>query len=273
MPKEKQIECLDKFIELIRDWQTAIQKGDHKAIQKIEEELQLVWGIIEEIFGQFGVQYSGELVDHRMKGLKNPSGNYFIDGFVGMDRHSTRVTNIEKLQGLARGVKSKIANTLPLVANTLPSVHQVINILRAFPDIVSRMEHRRKGKESYLVNDEYDVQDLIYVMLKGPFPTLQYENPNNKVGVNSSSSDFNIDELSLFIEAKIVSEKGKEKQIQEQCKHDIISYSKQSNCNKIIFFVYDPKKCIDNEHAFKDGLGQKIKIEDKEVEIITLVIR
>ena len=51
----------------------------------------------------------------------------------------------------------------------------------------------------------------------------------------------------------------------------MIDYSKDPICNKIIFFIYDPNKRIDNKYAFEDGLGNKCDVDDKSVEIITII--
>ncbi len=272
MDKKNQIKYLDKFIKLSKDWVKARDKG-YDTEEDLKEKLQEVWGVVEEIFKQLGISYHGELENIRMKGYKNRVGNLFIDGFIGGRGFGPQKDNIEKLRGLAIGARTKIKTSISLVGNTLPTVTLAINILESFPDVVSKFLYRRQGKSPLKVTDEYDVQDIIFSMMRGSFPTLQYENPNQKAGITGSIADFTINELGLFIEVKYIDKKGKEKLVQEECKKDIISYSKQPNCQKIIFFVYDPNRCIDNEHAFKGGLDSKIVEENKTIEIYTLVSR
>lgn len=272
MDKKTQIESLERFISLIKAWFDFRNRGKFEEMEKAGEDLQSEWGVIEEIFKQIGLTYSGQLYDYEEKGVKNPIGDYFIDGFIGGQDDRPKVYSILKLKALASSAKTKIQTAIPLVINTLPSVNQVINILNRFPDVLSRLTHRRSGKIPLNIEDEYDMQDIIYVMLKGPFPTLQYEDPNRKVGTTSSTIDFIIDELGLFLETKFISVKGKEKEIQKQCREDIISYGNQTNCFRIIFLIFDPNHSIDNEYAFKSGLEGHISIGDKEIEVTTLII-
>lgn len=273
MNREDQLKNLDQFISLVDQWFDFRHRGQYDKRDKATQELESIWGITEEILKQTGISYNGELHDHRIKGMKNPVGDYFIDGFIAGNDDSYKISSILKLKALANSARAKIKLNTPLIANTLPSVNQVINILGRLPDVISRLKHRRKGKEPFLISDEYDMQDILYVMLKGPFPTLQYEDPNKKVGTTSSTIDFTISELGLYIEAKFIDSKGKEKEVQKQCREDIISYGGQQDCNKVIFVVLDIANSIDNEYAFKQGLEGKFTIKDREVEVLTLVIR
>ncbi|MDP3764026.1 MAG: hypothetical protein Q8Q95_00175 [bacterium] len=273
MDKRSQIKYLDSFINNISNW---LKKRSEGNIEEIEEHLgniQNIWGIIEEIFKQLGISTTGDLSDEFDPKSKLHDGDLFIDGFIGSFQNTIKTKSILKLRGLAMSARTKIKTGIPLVGNTLPSVHQVINILNRLSDVISRLKHRRKGKNSLEVRDEYDIQDILYVMLKGPFPTLQYEDPNKKVGTASSTIDFTIEELGLFIETKYISDKGKEKEIQKQCKEDIISYGNQSSCYRIIFVIFDPSHAIDNEYAFKSGIESKISMGGKELEIIVLITR
>lgn len=268
---QNQQDYLKEFVRLADVW-----LGDRKAgtpQNETEDALTQKWGVVEEVFKQLGINYHGETDHHAGRGVKGTKGDLFIDGFAGSMNSIDQRMNLAKLRASALSALTKLETSTPLVANTLPSVNQVISILHQFPDVVSRFTYRRKGKTPVEITDEYDVQDFVYAMLKGPFPTLQYENPNTKVGINSSVADFTIDDLGLFIETKFISTKGRERSIQDECKQDMVSYTQQAGCTKIIFFIYDPEKCIDNEYAFRNGLGNKFTHDSKEVDIHTIILR
>ncbi len=271
MKKEEQIKSLKDFSKLIHDWFESIRNSDNeKQIKEIETAMSIKWGVVKEIFKLLNINHGGDLTgNNNFKGLE---GDFFIEGFVGMDMHPYRVRNLRIIESLTLAALGKVRTDIIVSANILPDIHLVINILDRFPDIVSRWKYRRKNKENFEIVDEYDIQDIVYTMLKGSFPTLQYENPNQKSGITSSISDFTIDELRLFIETKYINDKEDGKRIQEECKKDLVSYSKQESCNTIIFFIYDPNHCIDNRDAFRESLGNKFSDGKNSVEITTIII-
>ena len=273
MTKEQKISQLGDFSNLIGDW----LKVNNSGMQYQEEEIRYKeltknlmeqWGVIEEIFRSLGLPYEGQLDRQRMKGLTPKNGNLFIDGFIGENHYSVQYTNLEKIQALCLSAKGKIENDLFLPQLVLQNTNSLLNILQRFPAVVSRWQ----SKNLFEINSEKIIQDLLYTMLIGSFPTLKYENPNSKAGITSSIADFTIDEIQLFLEVKYVSKKEDAKRIEKECKSDIISYAKQPNCNTIIFFVYDPNKNIDNKDNFSKGLGDKFSDGEKSCTIHTLII-
>jgi hypothetical protein len=266
--KEQKIEYLVKFKSTIDKWSFSRQYGNSEEEERAEKQLSTYWGIASEILKGLGYKIDIEITNDR--GTKIGTGDLFADGFIA-SRDIHKYSNLSKIESYVLGAIEKLKVGMIPKDNVLPSLNTVINILNSFPDIVSRLKFRRKGKNSLEIIDEYDVQDVVYVMLKGIFPTLQYEDPTTKVGPNSSRADFTIVDLGIYIETKYISEKGKEKTIHDECLTDIQKYGKQENCQKIIFFVYDSFKCIDNQYAFKSGIGTSHISDGKEVEIITLI--
>lgn len=113
MNSDIQIEYLDKFINSIDEWIENINKNiSADAKEKVEDDLKESWGIVEEVFKQLNISYSGELWDYGDK-RKNSSGNFFIDGFVGQGGHPIRVSSIRKLKALTLGAKTKLCNLPP----------------------------------------------------------------------------------------------------------------------------------------------------------------
>lgn len=273
MDKEEKVENLEKMESLIGGWLELRKKGgDHGKMQDCILEMAKLWGIVSEILKGLDYNLEIELFDpSRSKSIKPRMGDIFHNGIFSASHNSEQFTNMATMHSYVLSAIEKTRKGLIVRENILPTVNVLLNILGSFPDVVSRLKYRRPGKETLLIKDEYDVQDIVYIMLKGIFPTLQYEDPMPKVGLNSSRADFTIIDLGVFLETKIISKKGKEKEIQQQCLTDIQNYGKQEGCQKIIFFIYDPEKCIDNQYAFKNGIGNNCSFEEKSIEIITLI--
>ncbi len=273
MDKNQKIEYLEKFETLTSEWFELRQKGgQYDRMHQITIKLAKFWGVISEILKGLDYKLEIEIVDpNRSKSIKPRIGDVFHDGVFSVNHTGEQYTNLSKIYSYVLSAKEKINQGLIVRESILPSVNVLLSVLNSFPDVVSRLKHRRSGKSTLDINDEYDIQDILYVMLKGMFPTLQYEDPTSKVGPNSSRADFTILDLCVFIEVKHVSQKGKEKTVHDECLTDIQKYGKQEGCQKIIFFIYDPNKCIDNQYAYKTGLGTTQNIDGKDVEIISLI--
>ena len=87
---------------------------------------------------------------------------------------------------------------------TLTSVGLVKQILNNFQDAIKKITtERRKGKTQFVFEDEYDVQDVAYLLFKGIFHDMQYENPFLKKAGHSSIIDLMSEREKLAIEIKI----------------------------------------------------------------------
>lgn len=151
----------------------------------------------------------------------------------------------------------------------LQIIHQVI---QNFPEAIKKIKNRRKGKDDYQFKDEYDVQDILYVMLKPLFPSLKEEDPIPKVGVNSTKIDLIHREEGVLIEVKMIKESDSdESKFIKQLKEDIQSYHLCQWMKNLICFVYDPFDKTKDRNNFYDLNGQQtIQGKTFTVEVIVL---
>ena len=151
----------------------------------------------------------------------------------------------------------------------------IINILKEFSNSIKRITlKRRKDHDKFIIKDEYDVQDLLYVILKSMFPKMLQEENTPQVGGKTERTDFMFKEFGIILEIKMIKESDKdEKEFVKQIKVDIESYYRE-NPKYIIFFIYDPQKKTINNNNFYD-LQSIIKKEDEtgkyEYEVITIL--
>lgn len=117
---------------------------------------------------------------------------------------------------------------------------------------------RRAGRNSFVIKDEYDVQDILYTMLKGIFPLMKEEDPVPRHGVKSSRIDLIIREEGILIEVKMIKETdSNEKEFVEQIKTDIQSYHQSEWLRHLICFVYDPFGKTKDKQNFYDLAGHQ----------------
>lgn len=144
-------------------------------------------------------------------------------------------------------------------------------VLEEFGNSVKKItQTRRKGHNEFKINDEYDVQDLLYVILKPLFPNLIDEDPNQKVGGVSNKIDLVIREEKILIEVKMIKESDiNEKKFIEELKIDIESYHSNPNLEFLFAFIYDPQnKTKDKQNFYQLNGDRKKNGKNFDVEII-----
>jgi len=125
----------------------------------------------------------------------------------------------------------------------------VLQICRRIQYSASILSNRpRKGKTPFLIEDEYDVQDLLQAVLKAYLKYFVQEDPLPKVAAaKSSRADISIEDLGILIEVKYVREPGDQKRIFEEYSEDLELYSKCSYLKTFIFLIYNSSKLRDPE--------------------------
>ncbi len=137
------------------------------------------------------------------------------------------------------------------------------DILKNFSNAIQKIiKNRRKGHPDFQIEDEYDVQDILYVILKSIFPTLRDEDPIPKVGAKSTKIDLIIREEKILIEVKMIKVKdANEMHFIEELKVDFESYHECQWLNKLFCFVYDPYRKTRDIENFRDLNGDRKKGE------------
>ena len=152
------------------------------------------------------------------------------------------------------------------------SLSLIKEILSNFSNSITKItKSRRKNHPPFEINDEYDVQDLIYLMLKPIFKDLKEEEYTPKTGGKSTRIDLVLPTEVIVIETKMIkdSDMNEDKFIKE-IKEDIQSYYKYPNLKWLIVFVYDPFRKTRDDNNFYDLNGLQ-RIKDKEFEVYSII--
>lgn len=137
------------------------------------------------------------------------------------------------------------------------AVDTVLRVLNNFSNSIKKVTTDRYNNRSGIeIKDEYDVQDMLFSLLKGFFPDLEREDPVPKLAGKSSRIDLNIRSQGIMIEAKMIKEKDKDhRKFIEELKVDIISYSEWKELKYLILFTYDPYRKTTDDNHFKELEG------------------
>lgn len=140
-----------------------------------------------------------------------------------------------------------------------------IEILGRFSNSIKKLIlNRRKGKELFIIKDEYDVQDILSTVFQSIFPTIEIEGFNQQFGGRSSRVEFFIREHGIMVETKMIKEKDdNHKKFVKEIQEDMELYHRNPDLEELIFFIYDPEDKTLNDHDFYDLQGEQIKRDHK----------
>lgn len=131
------------------------------------------------------------------------------------------------------------------------NIKDVCRILKNFESAMKRWACRDKKRWS--IDNEYDVQNILFLILRSYFDDLIYEEPIGKLGHVYSKVDFRIPSIGLLIEAKYARDSKDFSKIENQIKEDIINYLNVSSDDKLVIFIFDDSSSVqDHQITIKD---------------------
>jgi hypothetical protein len=111
---------------------------------------------------------------------------------------------------------------------------------------------QRKDKEPYVIEDEYDVQDLLHAVLRAYLKYSVQEDPLQKVaGTRSGRADISIENLSVLIEVKYAYGPDDQKRIFDDFSQDLVLYAAWQPLKTLLFVIYNSSDLRDPESLEK----------------------
>ena len=130
-------------------------------------------------------------------------------------------------------------------------------IFSKFHTIVRQLRDRYNNRMTLEVEDEYDVQDLLHVLLKIYFHDIRSEETTPSYAGSSKRMDFLLKSEKVVIEVKKTRKTLTAKEVGEQLLADIATYSEHPDCNLLVCFIYDPEGIIGNPVGLENDLTQQ----------------
>ena len=131
--------------------------------------------------------------------------------------------------------------------------------------LLERPPHRRGGIQNehlsgLKIQNEYDVQHLLYAYLKPLYPLARAE-ASEDTGYGTVRADILLDSEHV-IEVKCTRRSMPQKKLIEEMEADMVHYSAEH----IYFFIYDKEKIIQNPQLFRNIYENKVK--GKQIHIV-----
>ena len=134
----------------------------------------------------------------------------------------------------------------------------LLNIFTNFHRIAKEMEERYDNRPPLVINDEYDVQDLLKALLILHFESIQPEEYGKMFNRTRSRVDFFLRFDNIAIEVKYVRNKNHSKTIHKEIVQDKEYYSNRSDFRHLYFFIYDPNSFLLNRVDFTKDLERNV---------------
>ena len=237
------------------------------------------------ILGRFRKDRDGIHIDQnddaRFRQMTLELRDIFDDAFVDGHRHSQvpieyfndSISNFigsPSFRGV-ESVKSVVASALarvkrnPLALKTValeakargekdPDV--VTTLADRLHGVIRQLRERRNGRPTLDVQDEYDVQDLFYALLKIYFEDIRKEEWTPSYAGGASRMDFLLPEIEAVVETKMARPTLSTRQLGEQLIVDIAKYKKHPGSRTLFCIVYDPEGRIANPRGVENDLKE-----------------
>ncbi|OGO18210.1 MAG: hypothetical protein A2Z15_07260 [Chloroflexi bacterium RBG_16_50_11] len=126
-----------------------------------------------------------------------------------------------------------------------------------FHSIARQIRDRHENRPSLDIKDEYDVQDLLHVLLLIFFKDIRPEEWTPSYAGGSSRMDFLLKEYQAVVEVKKTRDNIRDKQIGNQLIEDIARYGEHPDCKTLVCFIYDPDGYIANYTGLENDLRKQ----------------
>jgi hypothetical protein len=249
------VEEMAKIIKLLREKKEIALSSDlqtYKSTGKIDISMQNYF------------EYSS-LVSSLVSGVEKQRPLYLekYKGFISNNNLMTRQKQLERLEALVNAVETEINNGLikdeDKSADNIFSTNEkcIENIFENFHSCCQQARSRYDSRPTIDVKDEFDVQDLLHILLRLYYKDIRPEEYTPSYAGRSSRMDFLIKEIKTVIEVKKTRDNLKDKEIGEELTLDIAKYSTHPDCKKLYCFVYDPDGLVRNSKGLENDLSGK----------------
>lgn len=168
-------------------------------------------------------------------------------------------TTLSSIEGFQRSVKRLIRQLelkFSIEESTSDKVDFIVKILNSFHNVAIQLRNRYNKRDTLLIKDEYDVQDLLHGLLRIEFEDIRPEEYTPSYAGSASRMDFLLKKEKTIIEVKKTREGLKDKEVADQLILDAQHYKAHPDCRRLICFVYDPENRIRNPKGLENDLNR-----------------
>lgn len=232
--------------ESIRHLQDFIERSNGLLLKEpsdaeMEAHRETLNCLLEDAFG--GGRNWLRLADNAGRILHRSNDEYDV---IEHRHFEIREKNIILSECISELKRNATRTSAACASREVSSLGTLMNVLRQFHRFATQLRKRHAGRESLVINDEYDVQDLLHALLLMHFLDVRPEENAPSFAGASPRLDFLLKEEKIVIELKKTRENLTEKRIGDELLADITRYQQHPNCKRLVCFIYDPEGFLVN---------------------------
>ena len=127
-------------------------------------------------------------------------------------------------------------------------------ICSRFHLVARQLRLRRDYRATLEIEDEYDVQDLLYALLRLEFEEVGNEDWCPSYGDGATRTSYLLYKERVVIVAKKTKTAVPTKELVEQVRIDSTHFSGRADCRTLVCFIYDPEGRVGNPRGLESDL-------------------
>jgi hypothetical protein len=214
---------------------------------------------------------SGASFEEAVESVENPTIRERVISYGDYGKTVMRDGSTEDIRGCAASfyppeIEDLVCGRRPERYEVLPNLEKIdktsllIRLIDNFRVVAGLLSERGHGRPSFIIENEYDVQDLLFGCIRSFFTDAHREEYALQHAGTSKRIDVVVPSADVLIEVKYVRNASHAKTIADEIKIDVESYHTHPSCKTILVFIYDPKTyIIDPDLIERDLSGQRVK--------------
>nr|BFF36770.1 hypothetical protein BACT7_16320 [Tenacibaculum mesophilum] len=158
---------------------------------------------------------------------------------------------------LLREIELLVSKEQPVLIGEDNAISNLNRVFDNFHDVARLLVNRHGNRDTIIINDEYDVQDLLRSLLKIFFDDVRPEDFTPSYAGRNTRIDFLLKKEKIVVEVKKTRETLKDKEVGDELLQDIARYRNHPDCDILYCFVYDPQGFISNPRGLEDDLSSE----------------
>jgi len=131
------------------------------------------------------------------------------------------------------------------------ALNVIEKMCRRFPLAARQLLKRHNNRQTFQINDEYDVQDLLHSLLVLHFDDVRPEEWTPSYAGKSSRVDFLLKREKILVEVKMTRRNLNQVKVVEELAIDRQQYIAHPDCECLVCFVFDPENRCTNPTALE----------------------
>jgi hypothetical protein len=133
------------------------------------------------------------------------------------------------------------------------------------------LSHRQRSRPPFIIENEYDLQDLLFAVLRCVFLDVRREEWTPRRAGSAKRMDFLLQESGIVLEAKLVRDRRHAQSVADELRIDIDCYGERFECRHLIALVWDAERHIIDPEQFGADLSGLRQRDGRTFDVTVLV--